>query len=112
MKNIYIGLICLCYSAFLFFLSPKEKKNMLGYKSFQQNMHKDIWKWTNECFGLLTLVGSFIYLTISIILEIKDISFSSELNKYGLIYIIISFVLTECYGLIQSYRNKKTDTHL
>ena len=61
MKDIYIGLICLCFSFFLFFYSPKDPKNMLGYKSLQQNMHKDIWKWTNECFGLLALVGSILY---------------------------------------------------
>ncbi len=107
MKAIYIGLICLCYSLFLFFLSPKEKKNILGYKSLQQNIHEDIWKWTNECFGLLTLFGSIIYLTFSVLLEIKDISFSARLNMYGLVYIIISFVLTECYGLIKRYKHKK-----
>lgn len=108
MKNIYIGLICLCYSLFLLFLSPKEKHNILGYKSLQQNTHKDIWKWTNECFGLLTLVGSIIYFIISIILEMKHISFSARLNKYGLIYIIISFVLTEFYGFIRIFKNKKS----
>ena len=85
---------------------------MLGYKSLQQNMHKDIWKWTNECFGLLTLVGSIIYLTFSIILEIQDISFSAKLYKYGLVYVIISFLLTECYGLFKRYKNKKVDAHL
>ena len=76
---------------------------MLGYKSLQQNMHKDIWKWTNECFGLLALVGSIIYLIFSVILEIKDISFSARLNMYGLVYIIISFILTECYGMFKRY---------
>jgi hypothetical protein len=52
MNDIFYGLIFLCYGIFLFFFSAKEKKNMLGYKSLQQNMHKDIWKWTNQCFGL------------------------------------------------------------
>ena len=107
MKGSYIGLICLCYSLFLLFLSPKDKKNLFGYKSLQQNMHKDIWKWTNECFGILTLVGSIIYLTLSIILEINDISISSQLNKYGLIYIVFSFILTECYGLMKRYEKNR-----
>ena len=107
MKGSYIGLICLCYSLFLLFLSPKDKKNLFGYKSLQQNMHKDIWKWTNECFGILTLVGSIIYLTLSIILEINDISISSQLNKYSLIYIVFSFILTECYGLVKRYSKNR-----
>ncbi len=107
MKTIYIGLICLFYGFYLFFLSPKEKKNMFGYKSFQQNMHKDIWKWTNECFGLLILAGSIIYLTFSIVFEINDISFTARLNQYGLFYILSSIVLTECYGSYKRYKNKK-----
>ncbi len=74
---------------------------MFGYKSLQQNMHKDIWKWTNECFGLLTLFGSMVYITLSIILELKGISISSRLNMYGLFYIVFSFILTECYGLMK-----------
>ena len=74
---------------------------MFGYKSLQQNIHKDIWKWTNECFGLLTLFGSMLYLTLSIILELKGISISSRLNMYGLFYIVFSFILTECYGLMK-----------
>ncbi len=112
MKSIYIGMICLVYSLFLFFLSPREKKNILGYKSLQQNMDKDIWKWTNKCFGLLTLAGSIIYLIFSIILEFKGISFSSKLSMYGLIYIVISFVLTECYGLMKRYKNKNQEPYI
>ena len=78
---------------------------MLGYKSLQQNTHKDIWKWTNECFGLLATVGSIIYLIISIILEFRDISYSSRLNFLGLVYIFISFIITECYALIRKHKN-------
>ena len=111
MKAIYIGLIFLCYSLFLLFLSPKDKKNMFGYKSLQQNTHKDIWKWTNECFGLLTLAGSILYLALTIIFEVNNISLSRKLNKYGLIYIIISFVITECYGFIKRYKIKKNEFH-
>ena len=80
---------------------------MFGYKSFQQGMHKEIWKWTNQCFGLLIMIGSIVYLIISIVLQVKGISYSARLTKYGFIYVVISFVLTECYGVIQRYRNKK-----
>lgn len=73
---------------------------MLGYKSLQQNMHKDIWKWTNQCFGLLTLIGSIIYLTFSIIETLGIIHFAN-LNKYGLFYIVFSFVVTECFAFVK-----------
>lgn len=85
---------------------------MFGYKSLQQNMHKDIWKWTNECFGLLTFVGSIIYIICSIILEKKDIPFSPRLNIYALVYLTICVVLTECYGVYKRYKNKKVDPNL
>jgi uncharacterized membrane protein YesL len=81
---------------------------MLGYKSLQLNTHKEIWKWTNECFGLLTLVGSIIYLAVSVYLEANDILFS-RLPVYGLIYIAISFVITECYAFVKKYKNKKVN---
>lgn len=105
MNTIYIGLICLGLSIFLIFYSPKEKKNMLGYKSFQQNMHKDVWKWTNRCFGFLTLIGSFIYLTLSI-LETLGIIHFVNLNKYALYYILFSIVVTESYALVKRIKLK------
>ena len=79
---------------------------MFGYKSLQQGMHKDIWKWTNQCFGLLMIVGAIVYLAFSSVLYSKGISFSKELNRYGLIYIVLSFVITECYAMIRRHRNK------
>ena len=111
MKDLYIGLICLCFGFFLFFYSSKDARNMLGYKSLQLNTHKDIWKWTNECFGLLTLFGSVVYLAISVYLAAKDLSFP-RLPMYGLIYIVISFITTECYAFIKKYKNGKIKTPL
>lgn len=107
MTNIYIGLICLGCSLFLIFYSPKEKGNMLGYKSLQLNTHKDIWKWTNICFGLLTLIGSIVYLSLSILEALKIINFAN-LNKYGLYYIGIAFAVTEFYAFYKKikYRNQ------
>ncbi|MDF2512270.1 MAG: hypothetical protein K0S04_2136 [Herbinix sp.] len=84
---------------------------MLGYKSLQQNMHKNIWRWTNECFGLLTLVGSIIYVAISVYLEANDILFS-KLPMYGLLYIVISFVITECYAFYKRYTDKNINAPL
>lgn len=46
MSNLLIGVLCMLFSLFLFFLSPKENKNMFGYKSPQQGFHKNIWKWS------------------------------------------------------------------
>lgn len=106
MKGIMIGLICLCFGLFLFFVSPKEKKNMFGYKSLQQGMHREIWKWTNQCFGLFIMVGSIVYLAFSIAYGANGISFFTKLNRYGLFYIVISFVLTEAYGLIRRHGAK------
>lgn len=105
MNDIFYGLIFLCYGIFLFFFSAKEKKNMLGYKSLQQNMHKDIWKWTNQCFGLLAIVGSVIYLITSIIQEVQNITLAYSMYKYVLVYIGTSILITECYGLRKRYSN-------
>lgn len=106
MNGIKIGLFCICYGIFLFFVSSREKKNMFGYKSLQQGMHKDVWRWTNQCFGLLLIVGAIFYLTFSIVLYSKGISFSKELNLYGKVYLLTSIVLTECYTMIRRHRSK------
>jgi uncharacterized membrane protein len=105
MDGIFYGAVFLCYGIFLLFFSGKEKKNMLGYKSLQQNLHKEIWKWTNQCFGLLAIVGAVVYLIISVIQEVKNITLPFSLYKYVLVYIGLSILITECYGLIKRYSN-------
>lgn len=109
MKNIYIGLICLAFSLFICFFSAKEGYNALGYKSPQLNTHKKIWFWTNRCFGILTIIGSALYLLISILalLVLKNEAFLWTLNKLGLIYIVIAFVITEVYAFTKNIQDKK-----
>lgn len=114
MSNINIGLICLGMSIFILFFSPKEsyKNNALGYKSPQLNTHKNIWFWTNKCFGLLALLGSILYLLISVVLVLTGhVGFSTTMNKYLLIYIGLSIVLTEIYGLTKKLSDKKNMHH-
>ncbi|WP_313129014.1 hypothetical protein [Anaerocolumna sp.] len=110
MINVSIGLICLGMSIFILFFSPKEsyKNNALGYKSPQLNTHKNIWFWTNKCFGLLALPGSILYLLISIILVLTGhVEFSTAMNRYLLIYIGSSIIITEIYGLTKKINDKK-----
>ncbi len=45
---------------------------MLGYKSLQQNLHKEIWKWT--CFGLFAIVGAVVGFKLFLINRIVQIS--------------------------------------
>lgn len=108
MMNLCIGLICLVFSLFLFFFSPKEKNNMFGYKSLQLNTHKMIWYWSNKCFGLLLMIGSILYIIGAVILKFNQkFEFSSTLNKYGLCYIFIIFVITELYTFAKQYKDKQ-----
>lgn len=108
MNNIYIGLFCLVISIFIFFCSAREGPNALGYKSPQLKTHKSIWLWTNKCFGFFTLIGSCIYLLLSIILLlIKNEEYLSVLNKYGLFYILFSFIITEIYALTKKIIDNK-----
>lgn len=95
-------ILCICFfaSLFLFFYSPKEK-NILGYKSLQQNLDSNVWKWSNKCFGGLSLLGSILFSIIH--MYNKDMI----LFKYILIYILISFVITELYVFIQRIRSKR-----
>lgn len=108
MNNIYIGLICLALSIFICFFSPKEGYNPLGYKSPQLNTNKKIWFWTNRFFGILAMIGSAIYLLISIftLVVLKNEPFLIMLNKFGLVYIVIAIVITEVYALTKSLKER------
>lgn len=111
MSNIYIGLICLGMSIFILFFSTKEsyRYNALGYKSPQLNTHKNIWLWTNKCFGLLALIGSTLYLVVSLILILSgNVNFAITMNKYGLVYIVLSIIITEIYAFSKKVVDKKT----
>lgn len=81
---------------------------MLGYKSLQLKKHKDVWKWTNQCFGLLTLIGSISFLVFLSILKIQGEGTSLSGIKVFLYYILFCFVITECYAYIQ--RKKATES--
>lgn len=109
MDNLIIGILCLALSLFIFFISPKEAKNMLGYKSPQQRIRKSsVWKYSNKCFGILVLIGSFIYLLATIITRILSISeYNNKINQYGIIYIFICIGLTELYTFIRSQKERK-----
>lgn len=105
MSNLVIGILCMVFALFLFFLSPKEAKNMFGYKSPQQGLNKNVWKWSNKCFGLLAIIGSTIYLISAIVLMVLGIhKYSVLLNKVGLVYIVISVIITEMYTFMVSYK--------
>lgn len=81
---------------------------MLGYKSPQQGMHKNIWKWSNRCFGSLAIFGSSIYLLAAIILKILNISnYNGKINQYGIIYIFVCIIITELYTFVNSQKNKQ-----
>lgn len=40
MSNLFIGILCMLLSLVIFFFSPQEGSNMLGYKSPQQGKNK------------------------------------------------------------------------
>ena len=83
MNNLGMGILFLCFSLFLRFYSPREKGNMLGYKSPQQGMRRNVWFWSNRCFGKLALAGSAVYLAASIILLILGkTEMAYKLNLY------------------------------
>lgn len=107
MSNLFIGVLCMMFSLFLFFLSPKENKNMLGYKSPQQGFNKNIWKWSNKCFGLLAMIGSAIYLIIAAVLAFLEIrKYDAMINSIGLAYVIICVIVTEIYTFIISHKKR------
>ncbi len=77
MDGIFYGVLFLGYGLlllFFFFFSSKEKRNMLGNKSLQQNLHKEIRKWTNQCFGLFAIVGAVVGFKLFLINRIVQIS--------------------------------------
>lgn len=107
MSNLIIGIVCMAVACFLFFLSPKEDKNMFGYKSPQQGLNKNVWKWSNKCYGLFAIVGSAIYLISAIVLlALRITQYNALLNKMGLAYIFVSIILTEICTYILSLRKQ------
>lgn len=107
MNNITIGIITIVYAVFLRFMSPKERDNMLGYKSIQLGTNKKIWEWTNRGFGTLALIGSVCYLLASLYLHFtQNSNFDKRLQHIGLIYIIISVVIVEVNTLIKNIKDK------
>lgn len=107
MSNLTIGILCMIFSLFLFFLSPKENKNALGYKSPQQGLNKNVWKWSNKCFGLLAIIGSFVYIITTVILIAMNLQEYGMLqNKIAVAYIILSVIITEVYTFVHSCRNR------
>lgn len=102
MNSIIIGIVSIAIACFLIFLSPQEK-NMFGYKSPQQGLNKNTWKWSNKCFGVLIFVGATAYLISSIVLLALNLGqYNSLLNKIGVAYILVSVVITEVYIFIRS----------
>ena len=82
---------------------------MLGYKSPQQGINKNIWQWSNKCFGILAIIGSSIYLLTTIAFKILDIdNYYSVMNRYGIVYIFLCIIITEIYTFVQSQRKKQT----
>ena len=107
MSNLSIGVLCMIFSLFLFFWSPKEDKNMFGYKSSQQGFNKNRWKWSNKCFGFLALIGSAIYLITAVILAFLEIrKYDAMINRIGLVYVIICVIVTEIYTFIISRKKR------
>lgn len=80
---------------------------MFGYKSPQQGLNKNIWKWSNKCFGLLAMIGSAIYLMIAVILALLEIhKYEAMINSIGLVYVIICVIVTEIYIFIISRKKR------
>lgn len=106
MSNLIIGIICMALSLFLYFYSPNNI-SLLGYKSPQLGTHKNIWKWSNKCFGVLAMIGSGIYLITSIIFNIINMSeYDSIMNKFAIAYVIVSIFMTELYSFIRVRKNR------
>lgn len=108
MSNLFIGILCMLLSLVIFFYSPQEGSNMLGYKSPQQGKNKKIWYWSNKCFGILAIIGSAIYLILSLILKFMEITlYDHTINSLGLAYIFICIIITEVYTFICSHKKAK-----
>lgn len=106
MSNYIIGVICLALSIWTCFFSPREGMNMLGYKS-PQGMHKNIWKFSNKCFGIFGIVGSSLYLLINLIFKILGLSdYYNDINKYAIIYIYVSIIITEIYTFVRFHKSR------
>lgn len=106
MSNLTIGILCLALSLLQYFYSPKNI-SILGYKSLQLSTHKNIWKWSNKCFGLLAIIGSTIYLLASIILSVLSINeYDSIMNDYGIAYILVCVFITEIYTFVCAHKSK------
>jgi uncharacterized membrane protein len=113
MGNLYIGIICFVVSIYLFFFSAKEENNILGYKSVLHRPNKNIWRWSNKCFGTLAIIGSSIYLIVTIIFRVLSITdYNSLVNEFGVAYIFICIFITEVYTFVrvQKSKNKKDET--
>ena len=106
MSNYIIGLLCFVLAVWITFFSPKEGRNIFGYKS-PQGMNKNIWKWSNKCFGILAMIGSFLYLLITLIAQLlgQD-QFSNEINKYAILYIFVSIIITEVFTFVRSRKSR------
>lgn len=108
MGNIGIGILFVIFSLFLYFVSPSENKNLLGYKSPQQGANAHIWKWSNKCFGMLALIGSVLYLISSIVLGVLELQdYGSIQNKIAIAYLVVCVIVTEIYTLIRSCKKDK-----
>ena len=90
-------------SMFICFYSPREE-NILGYKSLQLGTNKNVWKWSNRCFGIISIIGSLILLSVDIIGRIRNDNYN--LYKYILLYIIFAFIITEVYVIIKKLKNR------
>lgn len=109
MNNLGMGILFLCFSLFLRYYSPREKGNMLGYKSPQQGMRRNVWFWSNRCFGKLALAGSAVYFAASIILLILGkTEMAYKLNLYIIPYLLFSTGVTEIYTFIRVRRKDET----
>ena len=88
-----------------------EKSHNVGYGQSEnlptKGMNKNIWKWSNKCFGILEMIGSFLYLLLTLIVQLlgKD-QFSNEINKYAILYIFLSIIVTEVFTFVRSRRSR------
>ena len=103
MTQTVILIICVLMSMFIYFYSPREE-NVLGYKSLQLGTNKNAWKWSNRCFGIISIIGSLIFLSVDIIGRIRNDNYN--LYKYILLYIVLAFIITEVYVIIKKLKDK------
>lgn len=63
---------------------------------------------SEQVFGILTTIGSSVYLLLTIILRFLYINkYDSKINLFGLVYLIISVTITEVYAFVNLQKISK-----